>query len=152
MFGFSKPKPFFTVEENLKIVSAIKSCETTTSGEIRVYIEAKNPYVDPLERAREIFFKLMMEKTEQRNAVILYIAHKHKEMALFGDEGIHEKCGQDFWNEEVSHMIKSFSRDDLVAGIEKCVIEVSAALHLHFPYDAGVDKNELPDEIVFGRL
>lgn len=152
MFGFNKPKPFFSAEENLQVVNAIKRSETTTSGEIRVYIEAKNPYVEPMDRAREIFAKLQMEHTADRNAVLVYLAHRHREIALYADEGIYNKVGHEFWEMEIDKMVKNFSADDLAGGIEQCVIEVCNVLQHHFPYDREVDKNELPDEIIFGKL
>src|SRR6188768_1702557 len=97
MFSFFKKKPVFTVAENERIVEAIRNAERKTSGEVRVYIEPKNPLVDTLERAAFLFFKLKMDQTDERNAVLLYIAIQHKELALFGDKGIHEKVGNEYW-------------------------------------------------------
>jgi uncharacterized membrane protein len=31
------------------------------------------------------------------------------------------------------------------------VRDIGEALHQHFPFDNDTDKNELPDEIVFGK-
>jgi hypothetical protein len=31
------------------------------------------------------------------------------------------------------------------------VIDIGDALHTHFPFDNDTDKNELPDDIVFGN-
>ncbi len=152
IFSFSKKKQLFTEDENRRIVSAIRTCEQRTCGEIRVYIEAKNPYVSPIERAVEIFAKLEMEQTEHRNAVILYIAYKHKEVALFGDAGIYEKTGEAFWDAEVKKMIANFGENHLPEGIIQCILAVGEALHVSFPYKAQEDKNELPDDIVFGKL
>ncbi len=152
LFPFFKKKPFFTEDETRRIVSAIRSCEQRTSGEIRVYIEAKNPYVSPLDRAVEIFAKLKMEQTEHRNGVILYIAHKHHELALFGDTGIYEKAGKEFWDAEVKKMIANFSDNHLPEGIIECVLDVGEVLSQAFPYIPTEDKNELPDDIVFGQL
>ena len=150
MFSLFKKQPFFQAEENERIVSAIRSTENRTSGEIRIYIESKNPYVEPLERAAEVFFMLKMDKTHHRNGVLLYIAHKHKEVALFGDEGIHEQVGTAFWQQEVKHMLGYFKDNDLAGGIVHCVKHVGETLCDKFPYIPTEDKNELPDEIVFG--
>ncbi len=152
LFSFSKKKQLFTEDETRRIVSAIRTCEQRTSGEIRVYIEAKNPYVSTMERAVEIFAHLEMEQTEHRNAVILYIAHKHHEVALFGDAGIYEKTGAAFWDAEVKKMIANFRENHLPEGIIQCVLDVGEVLHASFPYEPTEDKNELPDDIVFGKL
>lgn len=151
MFPFSKKKEFFTAEENDQIIAAIRSCENRTSGEIRVYVESKNLYVEPLDRAAEVFAGLQMHLTHHRNAVLLYIAVKHKEVALFGDQGIHEQVGSEFWNMEVQHMLKYFRDNKLAEGIVHCVRHVGEVLCEKFPYDPNEDKNELPDEIVFGK-
>ncbi|MFT3980200.1 MAG: TPM domain-containing protein [Ferruginibacter sp.] len=152
IFPFSKPKAIFSDEESRRIVSAIRTSEQKTSGEVRVFIEAKNPYVNPLERAAEVFRDLKMEQTDHRNGVLLYIAYKHHEVALFGDEGIYRKAGQEFWDREVRKMISNFKEDHLPEGIIHCVLEIGNVLAAAFPYSPSEDKNELPDDIVFGKL
>ena len=151
MFSLFKKKDFFTVEENERIVSAIRQAEKRTSGEVRIFIETKNPLVDPLERAAYIFSKLKMEETDHRNAVLLYMATKHKELALYGDKGIHEKVGTAYWQQEVKMMMQHFSENHLVDGIVKCLNDIGETLAEKFPYIPTEDKNELPDEIIFGK-
>ena len=138
-------------EENERIVAAIRQSEQATSGEIRVYIESRCRFVDPLDRAVELFFGLKMEKTEQRNGVLLYIALKDRQLAIFGDEGIHQKVGTAFWDREIRNMLNAFNAAHFADGIVNIVTEVGNALREHFPYDAATDRNELPDEIVFGK-
>ena len=147
----SRIKHFFSQEENERIVAAIRQAEQATSGEIRVYIESHCRFVDPLDRAVELFFGLKMEKTEQRNGVLLYIALKDRQLAIFGDEGIHQKVGTAFWDREIGNMLNAFNAAHFADGIVNIVTEVGNALREHFPYDAATDRNELPDEIVFGK-
>jgi uncharacterized membrane protein len=151
LFPFIKKKLFFTADEQLRIVDAIRACEKQTSGEIRVFVESKNPLMDPVERAKEVFFNLKMQETDHRNGVLLYMATKHKEVALFGDEGIYKAAGADYWNGEVRKMISRFKNEQIVDGVVKCVREVGETLKEKFPYIPTEDKNELPDDIVFGK-
>ena len=151
MFGLFKKKPLFSNAENTRIVEAIKSSEQLTSGEIRIYIESKNPLVSTIDRASEIFFNLKMQETAQRNAVLLYLAYKDKEVAIFGDEGIHQQVGTEFWNNQVKQMVMLFKENNLTEGIVKCITEVGHVLIEKFPHQGIMDKNELPDEIVFGK-
>jgi uncharacterized membrane protein len=148
---FGKPKGFFSTQDNEQIVQAIRSAEKETSGEVRVYVESRNPFVNVMDRASEIFFKLKMDNTADRNAVLLYIAIKDKELALFADEGIYKKVGADYWDSEVKNMIAQFSKENISNGIEQCVLHIGQTLKEKFPYNNTTDKNELPDEIVFGR-
>jgi uncharacterized membrane protein len=92
-----------------------------------------------------------MEKTEHRNAVLLYIAMDDQQLALFADEGIYTAVGADYWNNAVKGMISQFTKDNVSNGIEQCILQVGQTLKEKFPYDETTDKNELPDDIVFGK-
>jgi uncharacterized membrane protein len=151
MFSLFKRKDFFTAEEKLQIVEAIRVNEKRTSGEIRVFVERKCKYVNPLDRAAQVFYGLKMDNTEDHNAVLVYIATKHHQLSVFGDAGIYQKTGQPFWNEKVSHMIQNFNRNDYTKGLVQVINEIGEALYVHFPYNNDTDKNELPDDIVFGN-
>lgn len=146
-----KAQDFFSKEEKDRIVAAIKAAEMKTSGEIRVYMESHCRFVDPVDRAIEIFYGLNMKETAQRNGVLVYIALKDHQLAIYGDEGIHQKVGEPFWNEEVKHILSEFNASHFVEGITLVIKEIGEALQFHFPYDRDSDQNELPDEIVFGR-
>lgn len=143
-------KPFFTDEEEQRIVAAIRAAEKRTSGEIRVFVESRCSYVDAVDRAAEIFFGLKMEQTEDRNGVLLYIATKDHQLAIYGDKDIHEKVGTAFWNKEVQKILSEFSKQNFADGIVTVITEIGEALVTHFPYE-NEDRNELPDDIVFGR-
>ena len=148
---FFRRKDFFSDAEKQQIVTAIGEAEKCTSGEIRVYVESRCRYVDPLDRAAEIFTGLKMEQTAARNAVLLYVALKDRQLAILGDKGIHEKVGSAFWNKEVQLILSQFNKANYAEGIARVVGEVGEALRTHFPYDKDTDTNELPDDIVFGK-
>ena len=151
IFPLFKKAAFFTDDEKQHIVEAIRVAEKQTSGEVRVYIESKNAYVDPMDRAAEVFFNLKMDKTDNRNAVLLYIAMKDKQLALFGDEGIYNVTGATYWNNAVKEMVANFSAENITEGIVNCISTIGKTLQEKFPFDRVTDKNELPDEIVFGK-
>ncbi len=151
MFSLYKKKPLFTVEENEIIVGAIRQAEMRTSGEIRVFVESRCRFVDPMDRALEIFAKLQMGNTQYKNAVLLYIALKDHQLAVFGDAGINEKVGDEFWKASVQRILSHFNKNDYAGGISNCVKEIGESLYYHFPYSKELDKNELPDEIIFGK-
>lgn len=151
MFSLFKKKEFFSKEENEKIVSAIRNAEKCTSGEVRIFVESKCKFIDPLDRAVEIFSELKMETTEDRNAVLLYVALKDRQLAVYADSGIHEKVGEQFWQEVVKTILSHFNKENYADGISQCIKEIGEALQQNFPYDKDTDKNELPDEIIFGK-
>lgn len=148
---FKKQRVFFSPEDQAQIVEAIRVAEKETSGEIRIYVESRNPMVDPVDRAKEIFFKLKMQHTDERNAVLFYIAMDDHELALFADEGIYQRVGSDYWNTAVQNMIAAFSKENISNGIEQCISQIGNTLKKEFPFNSTTDKNELPDDIVFGK-
>ena len=151
MFSFlRKKKSFFTKEETELIAKAISNAEQCTSGEVKVFVESHCSYMDALDRAIELFVKLGMHATEERNGVLVYVAIKDHQLAVLGDEGIHRKVGNEYWNAEVMKMLRDFNRDNYAKGIAGCVEDIGHALQQFFPY-TDKDKNELSDEITFGR-
>ena len=90
------------------IVQAIRNAEKQTSGEVRVFVESKCRFMDPLDRALEIFAELKMQNTAQRNAVLVYVAIKDRQLAVYGDIGIHQKTGDDYWKAAVNNMVSTF--------------------------------------------
>lgn len=151
LFPWQKEKEFFTADEKALILEAIRKAEQRTSGEVRLFVESRCRYVSALDRAQEIFYSLQMDQTAERNASLIYIAVKDQQAAVFGDEGIHQKVGQKYWEDEVNKMLLQFKKEHLAEGIAQCISDIGEVLHQHFPYDKDTDKNELPDDIVFGR-
>lgn len=146
-----KAKSFFSDADQAAIVAAIRAAEVRTSGEVRIYVESRCRFVNPVMRARELFEDLQMDKTAEKNGVLVYLAMKDRQLAIYGDQGIHEKVGDAFWNSEVKAMLTYFDRNDYVAGIVEIIYHIGEALAHHFPYNAAIDKNELPDNMVFGH-
>lgn len=152
MFSLFSGKPFLDKGEQQQVVDCIRRAEAGTSGEIRVYMEPHCSYVNTMDRAREVFASLQMEKTVERNAVIIYIAFRDREFALFGDAAIYEKAGgPTFWKQAAAMLSGHMRNGQYVEGLCNCVDELGRALAAYFPPHPGVNKNELPDEIVFGK-
>ena len=151
IFPWQKKKEFFSEQEKQQLVSAIQNAEQQTSGEVRIFVESKCKYVDALDRAQEIFIKLKMNETELRNGTLIYVAVKDRQAAVYGDQGIHQKVGEQYWKETVAKMLLLFRTQRLTDGICQGIHDLGQALKLYFPYNSDTDKNELPDEIVFGR-
>ena len=151
MWPFSRKKDFFSKEENEMIVQSIRDAERQTSGEVRIFVERHCRFIDPLDRAREIFTELKMENTEHRNGVLLYVAIKDRQLAIFADSGIHSATGPQYWKDVVEHILLHFDKENYATGIKECITQIGDALQNHFPFEKDIDKNELPDEIIFGK-
>jgi uncharacterized membrane protein len=132
--------------EQTRIVDAIKAAELRTSGEIKVHIEARCPGGDAMKRAVELFARLGLERTRERNGVLIYVAARDRMFALRGDQGIHEEVGSQFWSEAAARMTDAFKAGRFADGVVGAVEAIGARLAQRFPPRAD-DQNELSDEI-----
>ena len=151
LFPLFKKKKLLNSLDEEKIVNAIRQAEKHTSGEVRVYIESKCRFVDPVDRAIEVFFGLKMDATDEHNGVLVYVALKDRQLAVYGDEGIHAKVGAAYWKNAVQNMLQHVKNDNHIDGICNMILEIGETLQQQYPYVPNDDKNELPDEIVFGK-
>ncbi|MDD5259446.1 MAG: TPM domain-containing protein [bacterium] len=145
-----KPNKFLTREEKEKIVAAIKEAEKQTSGEIRVHLEKKTP-APVLERAKELFFKLSLDKTRHKNGILIYLATREKLFAIIGDEGINQAVPAGFWDEIRDIIQKHFKDDNFSDGLVEAIQKVGEKLKAYFPYQTD-DRNECPDEVNEGEI
>jgi uncharacterized membrane protein len=144
-----KASSFFTREQQAQILSAIKTAEEETSGEIRVHIETSFKG-DVLDRAAWVFKKLGMYKTALRNGVLFYLAVKDRKFAIIGDAGIHAKVPEGFWDRIKELMLKDFKEGKFTEGLSQGILLAGEQLKTQFPHQKD-DVNELPDEISFDK-
>lgn len=138
-------REFISQLDERHIVQAIGEAEKKTSGELRVYISHKERH-DALAFAKKRFQQLGMFKTKHRNAVLLYIVPRTRQFAVLGDLGIHQKCGDAFWNEIVSAMSRRMKDGQFTEAITQAIHDIGRVLQQHFPA-AHDDADELPNEI-----
>ncbi|MFM2385613.1 MAG: hypothetical protein RL660_370 [Bacteroidota bacterium] len=151
MFAFSKSAVhFLNPQEKVRVHQAVKDAEQGNAGELRVFIEGKNKLVDPLACAADIFKHYKMHETEQRSGVLIYVAYKHREFAIFGDVNCVNKFPANFWATQAKLLHHNFENTSYVQGLVQCIENVQQQFMQHFATTA-VKKNELPDEIIFGK-
>ena len=144
-----KARNFFSLQEKDDIRQSIEQAELNTSGEIRVHIEDECDE-DVLDRASFIFGKLKMDKTEQRNGVLFYLALASKKFAILGDKGINAVVPENFWNKIKDEMAEHFQQGEFAKGLATGIEKSGQSLKSHFPWQKD-DVNELPDDISFGN-
>ena len=101
-------REFVSKLDSDRIVQAIRAAESGTSGEIRVYVQRGHLPGDALVAAHKVFRKLGMQKTNERNGVLIFVVPRARKFAVIGDEGVHEKCGKDYWQRLVDSMREYF--------------------------------------------
>lgn len=149
---FGKSRYPLDAEEQAKVVAAIQKVESATTGEVRVFMESSCTYVDAMDRAKEIFAELGMTNTIQRNAVLIYLAYSDRQFAMLGDEAIYQKAGGPLFWQTAANVLRSYlSEGNIAEGLVQSIHSLGEVLSSHFPFDPAIQKNELPDEIVFGK-
>ena len=137
----------FTDRQREAIQLAIARAELDTSGEIRVHIDKKCTE-DPMERAIEVFHKLGMHETTQKNGVLIYVATFNRKLAIVGDSGINAVVPDHFWDDERDLMIYHFRKGQFTEGLVEGIKMVGEQLKAAFPYLEN-DQNELSNEVTF---
>ncbi|MBI1838541.1 MAG: TPM domain-containing protein [Flavobacteriia bacterium] len=140
-------KDFFTEIQQRSIQMSIENAELNTSGEIRVHLESKCKK-EPMERAIEVFNKLKMIETAERNGVLFYFAVDDQKFAILGDKGINDIVGDYFWDEIKNQMLIEFKRKQFSVGLCQGIEMAGLKLKTHFPHQKD-DKNELTNDISF---
>src|SRR5688572_24614246 len=104
-------------KEQLRILEAIRNAERLTGGELKVHIEGRCPVPDPVKRAQELFSKLGVTRTKDRNGVLVYVATRERRFAIIGDQGIGEDPSSPYWEDARQKMTIAFRRGAYGDGI-----------------------------------
>ncbi|MBE0640947.1 MAG: TPM domain-containing protein [Bacteroidales bacterium] len=140
-------RTFFSEEQKQSILQAISEAEELTSGEVRVHLELRCR-TDALSRAVELFGKLGMHRTIERNGVLFYLAIEDRKYAIAGDEGIHARVPEDFWDQISREMGEAFREGRFADGLCEGIRKAGEQLRQHFPHQRN-DANELSDAISY---
>ncbi len=144
-----RSKEFMARLDHKRIVAAIAAAEAKTSGEIRVFVQRGEVADDPLPIAEKKFIELGMEKTAERNAVLILVAPRARKFAVVGDQGVHQKCGPAYWERLVATMRDHFQREAFTEALLEGINSTGELLAAHFARQAD-DRNELPDDVIEG--
>jgi uncharacterized membrane protein len=142
-----RTKEFIGRLEHGQIVDAIRAAEENSSGEIRVFIQRGKLNRDVVAVAEQQFQRLKMHETQDRNGVLIFVAPREHQFAVIGDEGIHQKCGDELWQKVVAKMSDHFRAQRFSRAIVDAIRDVGEVLAKYFPKRGG-DSNELPDAVV----
>jgi uncharacterized membrane protein len=148
--GFMSQRKLLEIIDDGRIKEAIVAAEKQTSGEIRVSV-SRYFWGNVRRVAEKAFDRLGMRATQDRNGVLFFVVPSRRRFAVIGDEGIHQKVGQEFWDKVVASMADDFRAGKFNEGLVRGIGECGRLLAAHFPYQGEKDVNELPDDIDFGN-
>jgi uncharacterized membrane protein len=132
-----RTKEFLSKLEHDRIVIAIREAEAKTSAQIRIYIQRGKLDGDPLIVAQKKFHKFGMHKTDHRASVLIFVAPRAHKFAVVGDETIHQKCGEEFWQRVVNRMRDHFQNERFSDALVDAIHDIGSALATHLPKNPG---------------
>ena len=95
------------------------------------------------------FVSSAWNKRGNETRVLIYVAPRARKFAVIGDEGVHQKCGNEFWQGLVEKMHDHFVREEFTDALVEAIESTGQLLARYFPKSS--DRgNELPDNIVEG--
>lgn len=141
------PKELMDQLGDERIVAAIRRAEARSRGEIRVHVTSE-AVGDPQGAAAEVFVRLGMAGTAERNGILIYVSPRGQTFAIVGDRGVHERCGEAFWKDAAAAMEGAFRAGRYLEGVVLGIERAGDVLAQHFPRLEGLeDRDELPDEV-----
>lgn len=127
-----------------ELEEAVRRAERTTSCEIRVHVERTCP--DPTARPQQVFDQLGMERTKQRNALLVYVAVESRHVAIVVDEGISNVVPPLELDAVCARLFAPQPGPDFVGATADGIVAMLTLLGRWFPYQPD-DVNELDDSI-----
>ena len=118
------------------IVAAIRDTEHKTTGLIRVCVSPKH-VEDPVKAAQAEFQRQGLHQSPERNGVLIFVAPRAHKFAIIGDEGVHARCGDEFWRQLAETMADYFRQSEFTPGIVHGVQKAGELLAEHFPRRLG---------------
>jgi uncharacterized membrane protein len=106
------------VESSSPILKAIQDAEAGTTGEIRVHLSQRPYERDPYQRALKIFEDYEMFRTQNRNAILIYVNLRKHQFAFVGDRGLHSVIDASTWRTlalELSDNLRSTHSERAIA-------------------------------------
>jgi uncharacterized membrane protein len=130
-----KPRHFLSALDHDAVVAAIRDAEKKTTGRIHVFV-SHHKTTDPVAAARKHFLRMKMDRTRHRNGVLIFVSPKSHRFAVIGDQGVHEKCGDEFWTRVAAAMTEHFKAEKLTDGLLHAISKAGELLAEKFPHEA----------------
>jgi uncharacterized membrane protein len=142
-----KTEDFLNKLDHERIVQAIRAAEAETSAEIRIFVHRGELKEDPVSAAQKEFVRLGMDKTRDRNGVLIYVVPRAQEFSVIGDAEVHKRCGDELWQQVVDKMSEHFGNERFSEAMVDAIAYLGGILAQHFPRKWR-NPNELSDEII----
>ena len=146
MFGHHRRR-FLARLDRARLEKAIREAERSNTGQVRVIVlpRVRGNLAKVADLTAE---RLHMRATPDRNGVLILVVPGRREFHVWGDLGIHERVGDEFWKRVAGQISQEFQRGDFTAGLLSGIEEIGRQLTAHFPAAPGSAANTLSDSVV----
>ena len=96
------------------------------------------------------FYSSGLYRTRETNGVLIFLSLFERRVVVLGDRAIHEKLGNEHWDDVRDKIIRGIKAGKAREGICEAAEACGAALAKHFPHRPD-DVNELPDQVIDRR-
>lgn len=126
------PHRFLTPDETARIEAAVGDAERATSAQIKVVL-TRHSWFGLDRKAEKVFAQLGLDRTAERNCVMILLVTANHQFLVYGDRGIHSKVGTTFWQDVRDVLQSHFRQNQFAEGLTAGVAEVGRQLADHFP-------------------
>jgi len=96
------------------------------------------------------FTALGLFETRDRTGVLIFISALERRVEILADKGIFEKTGEDYWSDQVNHVVNGIHRGRLTDALCEAIEQVGSKLTAEFPRKDD-DTNEISNRVRLGR-
>ncbi len=93
------------------------------------------------------FYSSGLYRTRDANGILIYLSLFEKRVVVIGDRAIHDRMGNQHWDDARDKIIGGIKQGKAREGICAAIRSCGEALAKHFPHQAD-DVNELPDQVI----
>lgn len=133
-------------EELDRLSAKIAAAEQITSAELRLVLTTSS-WLGLRNKAERLFRKYGLDKSAQRNAVMILVDTRSRELLIYGDDGVHQRVDETFWSDVRDAMIDELRAGRLAEGLAAGIRIVGEKLAVLFPA-SGNDRNEIANDVI----
>lgn len=127
-----KTRHFLNQLEHARVQEAICKAESGTSGDIVVFITHK-AVPDALAAAQTVFTRRHLQKADDDNSLLIFLAPKSQTFAVVGGTALHDRVGQAWWDDLAKLLHHHFRMGVYTEGLVEAIERAGEALRSHFP-------------------
>lgn len=103
------------------------------TGQLHVYFSKRRFEEDPFSSATEVFSELGLQRTQDRNSVLIYMNMQKKQFAIVTDIGLQQKTLPDYWKELSKKFQASLCSIPTDIALEEVVKDIGQVMKKNFP-------------------